>query len=34
MTVAAYAMPPGVAALSHDDALALPGTLLAPDGTL
>ncbi|MGK8204481.1 ADP-heptose--LPS heptosyltransferase [Burkholderia cenocepacia] len=33
MTVAAHPMPPGVA-LSHDDALALPGTLLAPDGTL
>ncbi|WP_338638796.1 ADP-heptose--LPS heptosyltransferase [Burkholderia pyrrocinia] len=33
MTVEMRTAPP-VAALSHDDALALPGTLLAPDGTL
>ncbi|MGS0892773.1 ADP-heptose--LPS heptosyltransferase [Burkholderia stagnalis] len=33
MTVDRRTAPP-VAALSHDDALALPGTLLAPDGTL
>ncbi|MDR0245550.1 MAG: ADP-heptose--LPS heptosyltransferase [Burkholderia sp.] len=33
MTVDAHTAPPGVA-LSHEDALACPGTLLAPDGTL
>lgn len=32
-TVDLHTAPP-VAALSHDDALAYPGTLLAPDGTL
>ncbi|MDN7589706.1 glycosyltransferase family 9 protein [Burkholderia seminalis] len=33
MTVDTYTAPPG-AVLSHQDALACPGTLLAPDGTL
>ncbi|WP_175947372.1 ADP-heptose--LPS heptosyltransferase [Burkholderia pyrrocinia] len=33
MTVEMRTAPPGVA-LSHDDALVFPGTLLAPDGTL
>ncbi|WGY68547.1 ADP-heptose--LPS heptosyltransferase [Burkholderia cepacia] len=33
MTVDTRTAPPGVA-LSHEDALACPGTLLAPDGTL
>ncbi|WP_419685737.1 ADP-heptose--LPS heptosyltransferase [Burkholderia theae] len=33
MTVATRSAPPGIA-LAHDDALVLPGTLLAPDGTL